>query len=74
MYLGNAKRDEKEWDRTRHLMASVMNTVASKPISAKKVIPLPLIDAEDKVPIVRTDAEAYNILNEFKNGITEIRS
>jgi len=74
LYLAHARREEREWDRTRHLMASIMNTVSTKPIQPTKVMTLTLTDMGDTIPIVRTDVEAYKILERFRNGSTKIRS
>jgi hypothetical protein len=68
MLLGYQRRQEKEWDRTRHIMAFILNYAgfgAKEFHHPKDIFPLHM-DNEDKKKRINSIKQAYALLKEFE--------
>jgi len=78
MYLGYQDRQNREWNRTRHLMsyiASFSGMGAKDFVHPKSIWPLP-IDKEQEKKYIKTLKQCLDLITEFEISIngTEIRS
>lgn len=69
MYTGYKRRQEEQWDMTRHIMSTVINGYfgIKKTYTPEQVLKL----EKDKrngtiIPKIRSDYEAYQLLREFE--------
>lgn len=65
MFVAQELASEREWHKTRTLMATILNTVSKDTISPKSIIELPLIDKESITLPIRSKDEAYALLKTF---------
>lgn len=78
MFLGYQDRQNREWNRTRHLMsyiASYAGMGARDFVHPKNIWPLPF-DREDQKKYIKTLKQCLDLINEFEVSIngSEIRS
>ena len=76
MLLGYQDRQNRDWNRTRHLMSYIASFSfnSSEFVHPKNIWPLP-IDREDKVKYIKTLKQCLDLINEFEASIngSEIR-
>lgn len=68
MYIGYHRRYEQEWNRTRHLMYSVINfggMGTTNPVPPSQIWPLDM-DTYGEIKMITTLAQAIQLLREFK--------
>lgn len=78
MFTGYLARQDREWNRTRHLMAFIASFSgfgAKDFIDPKSLWPLP-VDLEDAPKYIKTIKQCLELVNEFEIAIngTKIRS
>lgn len=69
MYTGYKRRQEHEWDRTRHVMTTVINGYfgIKKSYTPEQVMKLEKDrNTADIIPKIKSDYEAYQLLREFE--------
>jgi hypothetical protein len=67
LLLGYQRRQEQEWNRTRHLYAAIRNFAgmgAKEAVQPQSLIPL-YMDEEDKIQPIRNIKQAMQLLKEF---------
>jgi hypothetical protein len=71
MFTGYVARQDREWNRTRHLMsyiASFAGMGASEFVDPKRIWPLP-IDREDQKKYITTLKQCLELITEFEASI-----
>lgn len=71
MFTGYLARQDREWNRTRHLMsyiASFAGMGANEFVDPKRIWPLP-VDREDQKKYIKTLKQCLELINEFEQSI-----
>lgn len=78
MFTGYVARENREWNRTRHIMSYIISYAgfgAGEFVNPKTIWPLP-IDNEDQIKYLTTLKQCLELINEFEKSVnaSEIRS